>query len=114
MSKLTDDIDESYRQIKNWPGYIEGWLKTFKTFSEGTYSVFREIIQEHPDIGKATIIIMAHNQAGNLLTRVRDSSCSDDDAFNEVVGALAPMYEMFYDRLIHETIENLDSELEDA
>ena len=114
MSKPTDDIDESYRQIKNWPGYIEGWLKTFKTFSEGTYGVFREIVQEHPDIGKAAIIIMAHNQAGNLLTRVRDSSCSDDDALNEVVGALAPMYEMFYDRLIQETIENLDGELEDA
>ncbi len=108
MSKPADDIDESYQQIKNWPGYIEGWLKTFKEFSEGTYSVFREIVQEHPDIGKAAIIIMAHNQAGNLLTRVRDSSCSDDDALNEVVGALAPMYEMFYDRLIHETIENLD------
>ena len=114
MSKLTDDIDESYRQIKNWPGYIEGWLKTFKTFSEGTYGVFRDIVQEHSDIGKAAIIIRAHNQAGNLLTRVRKSSCSDDDALNEIVGALAPMYEMFYDRLIHETIENLDGELEDT
>jgi len=114
MSKSTDDIDEIYRQIKNWPGYIENWLKCFREFSEGTYGVFREIVQEHPDIGKAAIIIMAHNQAANLLSRVRDSSRSEDDALNDVVGALAPMYEMFYDRLTRETIENLDSELKDT
>ena len=114
MSKSTDDIDEIYQRIKNWPGYIENWLKCFREFSEGTYDVFREIVQDHPDIGKAAIIIMAHNQAANLLSRVRDSSRSDDDALNDIVGGLAPMYEMFYDRLTRETIENLDSELKDA
>ena len=29
---------------------------------------------------------------------------------NEIAGAIAPMYEMFYDRLTRETIEGLDGE----
>lgn len=29
---------------------------------------------------------------------------------NEIAGAIAPMYEVFYDRLTRETIEGLDGE----
>ncbi len=31
---------------------------------------------------------------------------------NEIAGAIAPMFEMFYDRLTRETIEGLEGEME--
>jgi hypothetical protein len=112
MSNSRDDIEESYDEIKGKREYVEGWLDDFYEVAEGTYDVFREIMREHENMGKAAIIIMAHHQAGNLLERVRDGDLSDEDALVEMIRALAPMYEMFYDRYTRETIENLDKEID--
>ena len=110
MSNPRDEIDESYDKIKDDHDYMRDWLGSFHEISEGTYGVFRDLMEEHEHMGKAAILIMAHHQAGNLLERVRDGDMSDDDAMLEMVRALAPMYEMFYDRYTQEAIENLDWE----
>jgi hypothetical protein len=110
MYNPKDDIEESYDEIKDDREYVEGWLGSFLEVTEGTYGVFRDIMEEHENMGKAAIIVMAQNQAGNLLEKVRDGDMSDEDALMEMIRALAPMYEMFYDRYTQEAIENLDWE----
>lgn len=47
-------------------------------------------------------------QQESLMTR----SIPKADRINEIAGAIAPMYEMFYDRLTRETIEGLEGEME--
>ena len=112
MSNPKDDLDESYDEIKDDREYVDAWLGNFLEVAEGTYGVFRDLMREHENMGKAAIIVMAHHHAGNLLLRVRDGDLSDEDALLETIRALAPMYEMFYDRYTRERIEGLDWELD--
>lgn len=107
-----DNINERYEAYENKPGSMKCALGKFNKITEKTYAAFREIIEDHSDIGKASIVIMARNQASHLLKLANDECIPKADRTNEIAGIIAPMFEMFYDRLTRETIEGLDGEME--
>ena len=107
-----DNINDRYKTFEGKPGSIKSALENFNRFTERTYAAFREIVQDHSDIGKAAIVIMAMNQASHLLKLANDETKPKARRINEIAGTIAPMYEMFYDRLTRETIEGLDGMFE--
>ena len=107
-----DNINDRYKTFEEKPGSIKSALENFNRFTERTYAAFREIVQEHSDIGKAAIVIMAMNQASHLLKLANDESKPKDGRIMEILAIIAPMFEMFYERLTRETIEGLEGEME--
>ena len=107
-----DNINERYEAYEKKPGSMKCALGNFNRITEKTYAAFREIIEDHSDIGKASIVIMARNQASHLLKLANDESIPRDRRIHEIAEVVAPMFEMFYDRLTRETIEGLDGEME--
>ena len=105
-----DNINERYKSFEKRPGSLKNALGNFNRITEKRYAVFRDVVKDHSDIGKASIVIMARNQASHLLKLANDESIPKAVRINEIAGIIAPMYEMFYDRLIRETIEGLDGE----
>ena len=101
-----DNINERYEAYEKKPGSMKCALGNFN------YAAFREIIEDHSDIGKAPIVIMARNQASHLLKLASDESIPKDRRIHEIAEVIAPMFEMFYDRLTRETIEGLEGEME--
>ena len=107
-----DNINERYKAFEKKPGAMKCALDNFNRITEKRYAAFREIIEDHSDIGKASIVIMARNQASHLLKLASDESIPKADRINEIAGIIAPMFEMFYDRLTRETIEGLEGAFE--
>lgn len=107
-----DNINDRYKTFEGKPGSIKSALENFNRFTERTYAAFREIVQDHSDIGKAAIVIMAHNQASHLLKLANDESKPKDGRIMEISAIIAPMFEMLYERLTRETIEGLEREFE--
>lgn len=107
-----DNINERYEAYEKKPGSMKCALGNFNRITEKTYAAFREIIEDHSDIGKASIVIMARNQASHLLKLANDESIPKADRINEIAEVIAPMFEMFYDRLTRETIEGLEGKFE--
>jgi len=107
-----DNINERYKSFEKRPGSLKNALSNFNRITEETYAAFREIIVDHSDIGKASIVIMARNQASHLLKLANDESIPKADRINEIADVIAPMFEMFYDRLIRETIEGMEGKFE--
>lgn len=107
-----DNINERYEAYEKKPGSMKCALGNFNRITEKKYAAFREIIEDHSDIGKASIVIMARNQASHLLKLASDESIPKADRINEIAEVIAPMFEMFYDRLTRETIEGLEGEME--
>lgn len=107
-----DNINDRYKTFAERPGSIKSALGNFNRLTERTYAAFREIVETHSDIGKAAIVIMAHNQASHLLKLANDESKPKDGRIMKISAIIAPMYEMFYDRLTRETIEGLEGVLE--
>ena len=107
-----DNINERYEAYEKKPGSMKCALGNFNRITEKKYAAFREIIEDHSDIGKASIVIMARNQASHLLKLANDESIPKADRINEIAGIIAPMFEMFYDRLTRETIEGLEGAFE--
>ena len=103
-----DNINERYEAYEKKPGSMKCALGNFNRITEKKYAAFREIIEDHSDIGKASIVIMARN----LLKLANDESIPKADRINEIAGIIAPMFEMFYDRLTRETIEGLEGAFE--
>lgn len=110
---MKDNINTRYKAYKENPSTLRKMLLNFHKTTEITYSVFREIVQEHSDIGKATIVIMAMNYASHIVKIACDESKSEMLRINEISNFIAPMYELLYDRLARETIEQLEMELEE-
>ena len=110
---MSDNIDARYKPYKDNPSALKKALLNLHNKTENTYSVFREVIQEHPDIGKAAIVIMATNFASHLMKIACDNSKHEVGRICEISNAIAPMYELLYDRLTRETIETLEDEFED-
>ena len=109
---MSDNIDARYKSFKNNPNALKKALLDFHNKTENTYSMFREIIQEHSDIGKASIVVMAMNYASHLMKMACDESKPKNLRISEITNVIAPMYELLYDRLTRESVENLEMELE--
>jgi hypothetical protein len=114
MSEREDNIERRYMALKSKPGAVEKALGGFHRMTERTYKAFHEIIQEHADIGKAAIVIMASNQAAHLISIGCDEDRPRSERIHEISAIIAPMFELMYDRLTRETIERLDEELEEV
>jgi len=109
---MKDNINERYKVYVKKPGSMKRSLENFNKITEKNYSVFREVVEDHSDIGKAAIVIMATNLASHIMKAANDESKPKARRIYEIAGIIAPMYEMFYDRLTRETIEGLEGEIE--
>ena len=107
-----DNINERYEAYEKKPGSMKCALGNFNRITEKTYAVFRDVVNDHSDIGKASIVIMARNQASHLLKLANDESIPKAHRINEIAEVIAPMFEVFYDRLTRETIEGLEGAFE--
>ncbi len=108
-----DNINERYEAYEKKPGSMKCALGNFNRITEKKYAAFREIIEDHSDIGKASIVIMASNLASHIVKAANDESKPKARRIYEIAGIIAPMYEMFYDRLTRETIEEMEGEMEE-
>lgn len=107
-----DNINERYKSFEKRPGSLKNVLGNINRITEQTYAVFRDVVKDHSDIGKASIAIMASNLASHIVKAANDDNKPKARRIYEIAGIIAPMYEMFYDRLTRETIEELDGEME--
>lgn len=107
-----DNINERYKSFEKRPGSLKNALGNFNRITEETYAVFRDVVKDHSDIGKASIVIMASNLASHIVKAANDESKPKARRIYEIAGIIAPMYEMFYDRLTRETIEGMEGEME--
>ena len=108
-----DNINDRYKAYEKKPGSMKSALGNFNRITEQTYAVFREVVEDHADIGKASIVIMASNLASHIVKTANDETKPKVSRIYEIAGIIAPMYEMFYDRLTRETIEGLEGEIEE-
>jgi len=102
-----DNIAVRYEAFQKRPGSMNNALRNFSRITEETYESFKSVVEDHADIGKAAIVIMASNFASHLVKLATDESMDKARRIYEVSGAIAPMYEMMYERLTRETIENM-------
>ncbi|WP_405325625.1 hypothetical protein [Fibrobacter sp.] len=102
-----DNIAVRYEAFQKRPGSMNNALRNFSRITEETYASFKSVVADHADIGKAAIVIMASNFASHLVKLATDESKDKARRIYEVSGAIAPMYEMMYDRLTKETIEDM-------
>ena len=107
-----DNINERYKAYEKKPGSMKSALENFNRITEQTYAVFRDVVKDHSDIGKASIVIMAANLASHIMNIANDETKPKARRIYEIAGTIAPMYEMFYDRLTRETIEGMEGEME--
>ncbi len=107
-----DNINERYQAFEKKPGSMKKALAYFYNVTEDSFDAFREVVQNHTDIGKAAIVIMARNQASHLFKLANDEGKPKSDRIRDISAIIAPMFELFYDRLTHETIEGLEEKME--
>lgn len=105
---MRDNIDTRYKFFKEKPEALKRALVSSRQITENTYSTFCNIVQEHSDIGKAAIVIMAMNYASHIFKNACDESKDKKLRIKEITEAIAPMYELMYDRLTRETIDVLE------
>lgn len=105
-----DNINERYEAYEKKPGSMKCALGNFNRITEKKYAAFRDVVKDHSDIGKASIVIMASNLASHIVKAANDESKPKARRIYEIAGIIAPMYEMFYDRLTRETIEGMEGD----
>lgn len=69
-----DNINERYKSFEKRPGSLKNALGNFNRITEETYAVFRDVVKDHSDIGKASIVIMASNLASHIVKVANDDS----------------------------------------
>lgn len=109
MCKENDNLETVYKSFEANPDFIRKSLTTFHTNTERAYAAFKSIVDDHEDMGKAAIIIMARNQATHLMEIAKSD---DKNALNKVVSILSPMYTMLYDRYTEDSINELVNSLD--
>ncbi len=109
---MSDSIYAGYNSFKYMPGALEHVLGEYYKLTENAYATFRDVAVAHSDIGKSAIVFMVRNQATQLLKIACDESKDQSKKVFEIGHVLAPMFEMFYDRLIKETVEWLEKEFD--
>ena len=114
MRHPDDNIDKRYALYQKKPGSINAAIQNFNRITEKSYTTFKEIMEDHADIGKAAIVMMASNQAAHLISIGCDEDRPRSERIHEISAIIAPMFELMYDRLTRETIERLDEELEEV
>ena len=107
MCKPNDNIAERYAAYQKQPGSMKRALSNFNRITEERFAMFKDVVKDHEDIGKAAIVIMATNYASYLMKLANDETKTPERRVYELAGAIAPMYEMMYDRLTKETIEDM-------
>lgn len=112
MRHPDDNIDQRYALYQKKPGSINAAIQNFNRITEKSYTTFKEIMEDHADIGKAAIVIIARNYASHLVELACDESKTRAQRVNDIAGAIAPMYELMYDRLTKETIEQMVNSIE--
>ena len=105
MRDPNDNLDRIYKSYKTQPEDLRKTYDNFNAYTEKTYKAFKEIMEEHPDIGKATMVITARNQASHIISLARDESKSYKEILYGITAVICPMFQMLYDRLVSETIE---------
>ena len=111
MCKPNDNIAERYAAYQKQPGAMKRALSNFNRITEERFAMFKGVVNDHEDIGKAAIVIMATNYASYLMKLANDETKSPERRVYELAGAIAPMYEMMYDRLTQETINEMANSL---
>lgn len=110
---MRDSIYAGYNSFKYMPGALEQLLGKYHKLTENAYATFRDVVVSHSDIGKFAIIFMVRDQAAQLLKIACDESKDQYIKVFEMGRVIAPMFEMFYDRLTKEIIEGIDDGLEE-
>ena len=105
MRDPNDNLDRIYEAFKSQSEDLRKIFEDFNTWTEKTYQAFKEIMEDHPDIGRAAMVIMARNQASHIISQVRNGK-SRREVFRNVTALISPMFQMMYDRLVSETIES--------
>lgn len=108
MRNSTDNLERRYAAFTATPGAMPKALHNFTKITDKTYDAFKSIIEEHPKLGKAAIVIMASNLASHLVQMANDETKSKAERIYNITGAIAPMYELMYDKLTAEVIDSLD------
>ena len=113
MRDPNDNLDRIYKSYKTKPEELRKAYDSFNAYTEKTYQAFKEIMEEHPDIGKAAMVITARNQASHIVSLARDESKNYKETLYSITALICPMFQMLYDRLVSETIEAEMSGLSD-
>jgi len=106
---MNDNIDARYQFYKEKPEALKRALVSFHRLTEETYSTFCDVLQEHSDIGKAAVVIMAMNYASHIFKNACDETKDKKLRIKEITEAIAPMYDLLYDRLTRESIDELEN-----
>ena len=104
MRDPDDNLDRIYEAFKDQSEDLRKIFEDFNSRTERTYQAFKEIMEDHPAIGRASMVIMARNQASHIISLVRKGE-SYKEIFQNVTAIICPMFQMMYDRLVSETIE---------
>lgn len=104
MSDSNDNLDRVYEAFRSQSEDLRKIFGDFNTRTESTYKAFKEIMEEHPNIGRASMVIMARNQASHIISLVRKGE-NYGEIFRSITAIISPMFQMMYDRLVSETIE---------
>lgn len=107
MNLPKDNLDSSYKTIKDHPTKLNQTLGKFNIYTERTYAAFKDVVGKHEYMGKAAIVIMARNMATHLIDTARNQESPYKETVYSVTATIAPMFQMMYDRLTEETIESL-------
>ena len=104
MRDPDDNLDRVYEAFKSQSEDLRKIFENFNAWTEKTYQAFKELMEEHPAIGRAAMVIMARNQASHIISLVRKGE-SHREVFRNITAMISPMFQMMYDRLVSETIE---------
>lgn len=108
MRKSNDNMDRLYERYMAEPGEMHKAFENFNECTERTYQAFKEVMEEHPDMGKAAMVIMARNQASHLIAMARNKDKSYADVLSKITVVISPLFQVMYDRLVAETIEDME------
>lgn len=78
-----DNINERYKSFEKRPGSLKNALGNFNRITEETYAVFRDVVKDHSDIGKASIVIMASNLASHIVKVANDERLAESMKLRE-------------------------------
>ena len=108
MRERNDNMDRLYERCMAEPGEMHKAFENFNECTEKTYQAFKEIMEEHPNMGKAAMVIMAGNQASHLIAIARNKDKSYAEVLSEIIVMISPLFQVMYDRLVAETIEKME------
>ena len=111
MRDSNDNLDRIYEAFKSQSEDLRKTYEEFNAQTERSYQAFKKIMEDYPDIGRTSMVIMARNLAHNLISVARDKSKSHGEIFRSITAMICPMFQMMYDRLVSETIEAEMSDL---